>query len=173
MKTSFLITFIAVILVAALSCKSKEQKDAENYMNKIEKTMKENSPANTDDKQKTPTGSPNIPKEIENILGEWTLVKRFRDENGNHKIEEEDEKTLIPGVELYMKLNADGTCKFETVMDGTYKIITEEDGRKRVAIQDLHGTEYPPQLYILSVSETELVINVVQGGSQFDIFKRS
>ncbi|HVE60673.1 MAG TPA: hypothetical protein VNA26_02565, partial [Chitinophagaceae bacterium] len=172
MKSNFLIIGGAVLLFTT-SCKSKEQKDAKDSLNKIEKTVQENSPAKTDDKEKTNTGSPNIPQDIKNILGEWTLVKRFRDENGNHKIEEEDKKAEIPGVELFMKLNADGTCKFETVMDGTYKIITEEDGRKWIAIQDMQGTQYPPQLYINSVSENELVINVVQGGgSQFDIFKR-
>jgi hypothetical protein len=172
MKTNFFMVIIITIIVAAASCKSKSQRDAENYMNQIEKTTKENSPAKTDDKQKANAGSPNIPQDIKNIVGEWTLVKRLRDENGNHKIEEEDEKAQIPDVESYMKLNADGTCKFQTVMDGTYEIITEEDGRKRIAIQDLHGDKYPPYLYILSVSETELIINVELGGSGFDIFKR-
>jgi hypothetical protein len=57
-------------------------------------------------------------------------------------------------------------------MDGKYEIITEEDGRKRISIHDLKGSEYPFQLYILSVTEEELVINSVMGGSQFDIYKR-
>jgi len=159
MKANLLTLIFGVVLLFTTSCKSKE-------------TVKENSPANTDDKQKANAGSPNIPPDIKNILGEWTLVKRFGDHNGNHKIDEDEEKKLIPDVESYMKLNADGTCKFETVMDGTYQIITEDDGRKRIAIQDMHGTEYPPYLYIISVSESELVINVEYGGSQFDIFKR-
>lgn len=41
--------FVAAMLIAAASCKSKFQKDAENYMNKINKTVKENSPAETND----------------------------------------------------------------------------------------------------------------------------
>ncbi len=113
-----------------------------------------------------------IPVGMENIVGEWGLVKRLRDDNGNHKIDAEEESTAIPGVESYLKFNADGTCKFETVMDGTYEIITEEDGRKSIAIQDLNGTKYPIKLYINSVTENELVINTVYGGSGFDVFKR-
>lgn len=172
MKKKFFIPVISAVLITIISCKSKAQKDAEDYMNKIEKTMKENSPANTDDKQKPKVGSPGVTKDIENILGEWTLVKRLRDDNGNHKIDEEDEKAVIPDVELYMKLNADGTCKFATVMDGTYEIITTEDGRKKIAIKDLHGTEYSIDLYIVSVTENDLVINTYSGGWGFDIFKR-
>ena len=143
----------------------------EDYMNKIEKTVKENSPANTDDKQKPKAGSPDIPRDMKNILGEWTLVRILRDDNGNHKIDEDEEKTAIENTG-YMKLNADGTCKFQTVMDGTYEIITDEDGRKRIAIQDMAGTEYPMQLYIVSVTENDLVINTVAGGSGFEIYKR-
>ena len=164
MKTIFFTTIIAAMLITLISCKSEAQKDAGD--------VKENSVAKTDDNQKPMAESPNIPNDIKNILGEWTLVRRLRDDNGNHKIDEDEEKTQIPDVESYMKLNADGTCKFQTVMDGTYEIITEEDGRKRIAIQDLHGDKYPPYLYILSVSETELIINVQLGGSGFDIFKR-
>ena len=170
MTTNFLIIFGGALLLITASCKSKEQQDVENYREKIEKTTKENSPANTDE---TKGGPFKIPQGMETIVGEWKLTKRFRDENGNHKIEEEDKKAEITGVDLFMKLNADGTCKFETLMDGTYEIITEDDGRKWIAIKDLQGTEYPPQLFINSVGENELVINRIQGGgSQFDIFKR-
>ena len=170
MTTNFLVVFGGAVLLIMASCKSKEQQDAENYKKTIEKKMKENSPANPEE---TKGGSFNIPQGMENIVGEWTLAKRFRDENGNHKIELQDEKAEIYPGELIMKFNRDGTCKFETVMDGVYEIITEGDGRKWIAIKDLQGTEYPPQLFINSVSENELVINRVQGGgSQFDIFKR-
>ena len=164
MKKIFSISIIAALLFAVLSCNGKS--------GETQKTEKENSTANTDDKQKPNTGSPNIPDDIKDILGEWTLIRRLRDDNGNHKIDEEEEKTVIPGVKSYMKLNADGTCKFETVMDGTYEIVIEEDGRKKVAIKDLQGTKYPIDLYIVSVNENELVINTYSGGSGFDIFKR-
>lgn len=159
------------MLITVISCKSKAQKDAEDYKNKIEKTVKENSPANTDDKQKLKTESANIPNDMKNILGEWSLVRILRDDNGNHKIDEDEEKTAIANTG-YMKLNANGTCKFQTVMDGTYEIVTEEDGRKNLAIQDLAGTKYPMRLYVVSVTENELVLNTVAGGSGFEIYKR-
>jgi len=128
MKTIFFTTVIAAMLITIISCKSKAQKDAEKYMNEVEKTMKEN-PVKTDDQQKPKPGSSNIPNDMKNILGEWNLVRVLRDDNGNHVIDGDEEKTAIENTG-YMKLNADGTCKFQTVMDGTYKIITEEDGKK-------------------------------------------
>jgi len=171
MKTIFFTTVISMLLTIT-SCKSKEQKDAEDYMNKINKTVKENSPASTEDNQKPKTGSLNIPQDMKNILGEWRLVKKLRDENGNHKIDADEENAEIKSNN-YMKFNADGTCKFEELMDGTYEIITEEDGRKKISIHDLQGTAYPFSLYILSVTENDLVINAIMGGgSQFDIYKR-
>lgn len=159
--------FIAAILPALLSCKSKSQSGAQKNMAETPETVKENSQANTEDK----AGSFTIPQDMENILGEWTLVKILRDDNGNHKIDEDEEKTAIANTG-YMKLNADGTCKFQTVMDGRYEIVTEEDGRKRIAIQDMAGTKYPMNLYIVSVSKNDLVINTVAGGSGFEIYKR-
>ena len=171
MKTFLFTTTIAAMLTTVISCKSKEQKDAEDYMNKINKTVKENSPASTDDNQKPKTRALNIPQDMKSILGEWRLVKKLRDENGNHKIDAGEENAEIKSNN-YMKFNADGTCKFEEIMDGTYKIITGDDGRKRISIHDLNGTPYPPGLYIYSVTENELVINVNYGGSQFDKYKR-
>ena len=41
MKTTFFTTIIAAMFVTVISCKSKSQKDAEDYKNKIEETMKE------------------------------------------------------------------------------------------------------------------------------------
>lgn len=162
MKTIFFTTVIAAMLLT-VSCKSKEEKDAE--------TVKENSSANTDDKKPKAELS-NIPQGMENILGEWTLVKRLRDDNGDHKIDEDEEKAVIE-TKNYMKLNADGSCKYETVMDGRYKIVTEEDGRKKLDFFDMSGTKFPPDLYIMSVNENELMININQGGgSQFEIYKR-
>ncbi len=153
MRTFFITTIIAGILATQISCKRKAQKDTE------------------DNKQKTKTESSAIPRDMENILGEWALDRILRDDNGNHRIDEDEEKTAIANTG-YMKLNADGTCKFQTVMDGTYKIVTEEDGRKRIDIQDLAGTKYPMSLYIVSVSKNDLVINTVAGGSGFEIYKR-
>lgn len=157
-------TAIALMLTAVVSCNSSEQKDAN--------TSTGNSPVNTEDKQEPKTGSANVPADMENILGEWKLDRRLRDDNGNHKLDAEEEKTALSGVENQMKLNADGTCKFETVMDGHYTIVTEEDGRKRLAIKDLAGADYPLRLYVTSVSDKELVLNTVAGGSGFDVYKR-
>jgi hypothetical protein len=152
--------FTAAIVFFVLSCKSKSESAAEN------------SPPQADDKQQQKATSPNIPKDMENILGEWTLVKKLRDDNGNHKIDEEEEKAMIESKN-YMKLNNDGTCKYETIMDGRYEIITEEDGRKRLAFYDMSGTKYPMNLYINSVNKDELLINInYGGGSQFEIYKR-
>ena len=155
---------IAIILIAAVSCNSNEQKEPT--------TNDENKAANPHDNQKPANGSADIPAEMKNILGEWKLDRRLRDDNGNHKVDAEEEKTAIPNVEMELKLNADGTCKFETVMDGTYKLVPGEDGRTMLAIKDLSGTAYPIKQYINSVTEKELVINTVAGGSGFDIYKR-
>ena len=155
---------IAIILVAAVSCNSNEQKEPT--------TNTENKAANPDDNQKPVNGSADISAEMKNILGEWKLDRRLRDDNGNHKVDAEEEKTAIPDVEMELKLNADGTCKFETVMDGTYKLVPGEDGRTLLEIKDLSGTAYPIKQYINLVTEKELVINTVKGGSGFDIYKR-
>ena len=155
---------IAIILIAAVSCNSNEQKEPI--------TNDGNQAANNDDNQKPANGSADIPAEMKNILGEWKLDRRLRDDNGNHKVDAEEEKTAIPNVEMELKLNADGTCKFETVMDGTYKLVPAQDGRTMLAIKDLSGTAYPITQYINSVTEKELVINTVGGGSGFDIYKR-
>lgn len=171
MKSTFLATVIIAMIITTTSCKSKEQKDAEDYMKKINETMKEN-PVKTDDKEDSKTGSPNVPNDMKSILGEWRLYKKIRDDNGNHKIDADEENAEIKSNN-YMKFNADGTCKFEEIMDGKYEIITEQDGRKRISIHDLNGTPYPPGLYIYSVTENELIININQGGgSQFDKYKR-
>lgn len=168
MKSIFYLLVTAAILTTVTSCKSKAQKDAQDYMNKIDKTVKENNPA--DNKQQK-TGSFNIPDDMKNLLGEWNLVRILRDDNGNHIVDGDEEKTAIANTG-YMKLNADGTCKFQTVMDGTYEIVTDEDRRKWIAIQDMQGTKYPMKLYIVSVTENDLVLNTIAGGSGFEIYKR-
>jgi hypothetical protein len=161
------VLFLAAILLALLSCKSKSQSEAQKYKDESQETVKENYPEDPENK----AGTPNIPEGMENILGEWTLVRILRDDNGNHKIDGEEEKTALTNTD-YMKLNADGSCKFQTVMDGRYEIVAEEDGRKRLAIQDMAGTKYPMKLYIVSVSKNDLVLNTVAGGSGFEIYKR-
>lgn len=155
---------IAFILIAALSCNSDEQKETS--------ANNENKAANPDDNQKPVNGSADISPEMKKILGDWKLDRRLRDDNGNHKVDAEEEKTAIPNVEMELKLNADGTCKFETVMDGTYKLVPGGDGRTLLEIKDLSGAAYPIKQYINSVTENELVINTVAGGSGFDIYKR-
>ena len=163
MKT-ILVAIIAIVLIAAVSCNSNEQKEPT--------TNNENKAGNPDENQKPASESAGIPAEMKKILGEWKLDRRLRDDNGNHKVDAEEEKTAIPNVEMELKLNADGTCKFETVMDGTYKLVPGDDGRQVLVIKDLSGTAYPIKQYINSVTEKELVINTVAGGSGFDIYKR-
>src|SRR5687768_9185850 len=119
MKTIFFMTIATAIIVAA-SCKSKAQKDAEKYMNQIEKTMKENSPPNTDDQQKTNTESFTLPQDMEDIVGEWELVGFVNDINDNHQVDEVERKDLTPtSYQGYMKLNKDGSGLFTTAkMEG-------------------------------------------------------
>jgi hypothetical protein len=172
MKSFFLIIAIVAITIASVSCKSKAQKDAQANTDNKENTMKENNPEKTDDQQKANTISPNIPTGMESLIGEWKLDKILRDENGNHKIDDNEQNAVIESNNS-IKLNADGTCKYETIMDGRYEITTEEDGRKRLIYYDMSGTQYPMKLYINSVNKDELVININNaGGSQFEIYKR-
>jgi len=168
MKTIFFVIIVTAIIVAA-SCKSKAQKDAEKYMNQIEKTMKENSPANTDDQQKTSTASGTIPQGMENIVGEWELVGVVNDINDNRQVDRVERKDLIPATyKDYMKLNNDGSGLFTTArMEGRYEVNEKKilnwydraNGRHRV------GT-------IISVTKEELHIKE-PGGSGLLIWKRS
>jgi hypothetical protein len=168
-----LITIVAATLVVAASCKSKAQKDAEKYMNKVQETMKENSPATTDDQQKTNSASPTIPRGMENIVGEWELIKIVPDGNGNHVLDAEEEKGAITTMQDYLKLNANGTCEYSIAkMEGRYEIVTKDDGRKRLIMYDRTGAETNSGRYIISVTKTELVINRLMGGSDFEVFKR-
>ena len=166
MKNIFVV-FTGIILIASTSCNNASEKSSDS-----DNTSKVNSSTSEDEKQNPSKGSAVIPAGMENILGEWKLDRRVRDDNDNHKIDGEEEKTAIMNPGGYLKFNADGTCKFETVMDGTYEIITEEEGKKRLVIKDLSGTPYPMPQYIVSVTDKELVINNVNSGSAFDIYKR-
>lgn len=170
MKTGFLITIVAMV-IAAVSCKSKAQKDAEDYMNKIEKTVKENSPASTNE-QKTST-SFTMPAGMENIVGEWELTKIIADHNGNHVIDPDEDKEATTNMQDYLEFNADGTCKYTIVkLEGRYEIITKDNGKKKLVTYDRTGTETNTGRYIVSVTDKELVLNIMMGGSDFEVFKR-
>jgi hypothetical protein len=170
MKTCFLMLIIA-LLMATASCKSKAQKDAEDYMNKIEKTVKENSPA-TDAQQKTNAAAP-IPEDMKNIVGEWEMTKVFGDHNGNHVVDADEEKDGTTNMEDYLELNADGTCKYTAFkLEGRYEIVTKDNGRKKLVMYDRTDTETNKGRYIVSVTDKELVLNIIMGGSDFEVFKR-
>ena len=168
MKTIFSMTIVVAILVTAASCKSKSQKDAEKYMNEIDKTMKENSPAKTDDQQKTNSGSAAVPQGMENIVGEWELVGFVNDINDNRQVDEVERKDLKQATyKGYMKLNNDGSGLFTTAeMEGRYEVNEKKildwydraNGRHRV------GT-------IISVTKEELHIKE-PGGYGLFIWKR-
>ena len=157
-----LFTIVIAMTATIISCNSSEQKDTKDGLDKTEKK---------EDQPKANASSSKIPDDMKPILGEWKLDQHFRDDNGNHKIDEGEEKAVLGGTN-YMKLNADGTCKYETVMDGKYEIVTEDEGRKKLIFYDMSGNKYPMSLYINSVNENELIINVVAAGSQFEIYKR-
>ena len=171
MKTNLFVTILAAMLIAVASCKSKAQKDAEKYMSKVKETMKENSPANTE--QNTHAASFSIPQGMENLVGEWERVQVVPDRNDNHILDAEEEKDAITTMKDYLKLNANGTCEYTTAkMEGRYEIVTKDDGRKRLVMYDRTGTETTSGRYIISVTKTELVINRIMGGSDFEVFKR-
>jgi hypothetical protein len=172
MKTNFLIPIAAAMLLVTDSCKNKSQREAQDYMDKIEKTVKENSP-NTDDQQKTNKQLIPVSQNMKNIVGEWELVKFLPDHNGNHKVDADDEKDASTVMKDFLKLNADGSCEYTVAkMEGTYEIITKDDGRKKIIMYDRTGSETTSGRYIVSVTDNELVINRIMGGSDFEIFKR-
>jgi Tfp pilus assembly protein PilP len=173
MKTNYFLTIMAGMLIATVSCKSKAQKDAEDYMNKIQKTVKENSPSNADAQQKGSTTSGTIPQGMENIVGEWELTKIIADHNGNHVIDPDEEKEATTTMQDYLEFNADGTCKYTIVkLEGRYEIVTKNNGRKKLITYDRTGTETNKGRYIVSVTDKELVLNIIMGGSDFEVFKR-
>jgi hypothetical protein len=126
MKTIFLMTITASMLIAATFCKSKGNKDAEKYMNKSEDTLKKNSEQNAN------AGSGTIPRGMENIVGEWELIKVIADRNDSHIIDADEDKDAITTVKDYLKLNANGTCEYTIAkLEGRYEIVTKEDGKKK------------------------------------------
>jgi len=167
MKTIFLMTITASMLIAATFCKSKGNKDAEKYMNKSEDTLKKNS------EQNAKAGSGTILRGMENIVGEWELIKVIADRNDSHIIDADEDKDAITTVKDYLKLNANGTCEYTIAkLEGRYEIVTKEDGKKKLVMYDKTGTETTSGRYIISVTDKELVINRIMGGSDFEVFKR-
>jgi len=160
-------TITASMLIAATFCKSKGNKDAEKYMNKSKDTLKKNSEQNAN------AGSGTIPRGMENIVGEWELIKVIADRNDSHIIDADEDKDAITTVKDYLKLNANGTCEYKIAkLEGRYEIVTKEDGKKKLVMYDKTGTETTSGRYIISVTDKELVINRIMGGSDFEVFKR-
>lgn len=81
---------LAVMLIASASCKSKAQKDAEDYMNKIKKTVKANSLATSESEQKTSPGPFSIPQGVEKKVGGWEQQYTCYDKNGSYKLDPEE-----------------------------------------------------------------------------------
>lgn len=172
MKPNSLIILIAAMLIAATSCKSKSQKDAEDYMNEIEKAMKENSPK-TDEQQKTNASSAPIPPGMENIVGEWEMVGSIVDTNDNLQIDEDERKNLQPtSIKDYMKLNSDGTGLFTVAkMEGRYEAKAAESGEKEY-LTWYDRANGPHKIgTIIKVTKDELHIKE-PGGSGLFVWKR-
>jgi hypothetical protein len=110
---------------------------------------------------------------MENILGEWELIKVIGDHNGNHVMDAEEDKNAITDMKDYLRLNTNGTCEYSIAkMKGSFDIVTKEDGSNRLTMYDGVGAECNHGRYIISVTDKELVINRRMGGSDFEVFKR-
>jgi hypothetical protein len=165
-----IIPIIGIMFSVALSCKSKAQKDAQAHMDNIEKAMKENGPQTKDEQSKATTTTPNIPRGMESLMGEWELVKFIADRNGNSKIDPEEENEWKLDQPDYLKLNTDGSCEYSPVkIPARYVLETTDDGKIRLAIYDPTGPEVSTR-YIMSVTEKELVVYRVV--DSFEIFRR-
>lgn len=171
MKIRFLLIVPAALMLFTVSCKSKSA--AQEYKDKIDQMVKENSPAQTDDQQKTNKQLAPLPEDMKKIIGEWELVKIFSDNNGNHVVDAGEDDDATSNLKDFLKLNADGSCEYSLAkLEGTYEIVTKENGRKRLTMYDRTGGETSSGRYIVSVTDTELVINRLMGGSDFEVFKR-
>lgn len=167
-KNSFVVIIIA-ISIAILSCKSKEQKDAEKYMSMIQQTMNENTPEEGSEK----TGSAAIPQEMKNIVGEWELVSSIVDTNDNMEIDEEERPKLKPVMyKDYMKLNSDGSGLFTVAqMEGRYEITDGGSrGKKRLTWYDKANGPHKVGT-IITVTKDELHIKEPGGWGLF-LWKR-
>ena len=159
MKTKLFIVIIAVIMSAA-SCSGNAQKDAQD-----------NGSAKAADEKASTATAPML-QGMENIVGEWELVKVFADNNGDHKVDPAEEAKAVTTMQDYLKLNANGTCEYTVAkLEGRYEIITKDD-RKKLVMYDRTGTETTRGRYIISVTDQQLLINRIMGGSDFEVFKR-
>ena len=166
-----MLKILAVVIATTMisSCKSKSQQEAQDYRDRIEKTVQENSPSAAATSQNK---SFVLPAGLEKIVGDWQLTRVVADDNENHVVDGEEEKDAVTGMPDLLILNADGSC-FYTVarLEGRYEIVSSEKGRKLV-MYDRLGDEINKGRYILSVTADELVINRLLGGSDFEIFRR-
>ena len=171
MKTPLIIVIVAAAFITAASCKSKAQKDAEDFKNKIEETVKENSLAKTDEGQKA-GGTASIPQGLEDIVGEWEMQSSIVDTNDNLQIDEEERKNLKPtAFKDYMKLNKDGTGLFTIgKMEGRYEIKEESNGRKFMTWYDKANGPHRVGS-IMKVTKDELTIKE-PGGYGLFLWKR-
>src|SRR5688572_10782398 len=142
MKAKLLMATVVVVLLVGTSCKSKSQKEAQNYMDQVEKTMKENSPPEGSAGRAANVENFVLPEGMKNIVGDWQLVRVFGDKNGNHQVDPEEEKDAFTNMKDLLILNSNGSCEYTIArMDGRYEIVTKDDGRKKLVMYDRTGTE--------------------------------
>ena len=160
MKTKLFMAIVMVTIVVAASCSGNAQKDAQD--NSSDKKTAETASA---------TPAPML-QGMESIVGEWELEKVFADSNGDHKVDAAEEAKAITTMQDYLKLNANGTCEYTIAkLEGRYEIITKDD-KKKLVMYDRTGTETTSGRYIISVTDKQLVINRLMGGSDFEVFRR-
>ena len=161
MKTKFIKVIVAVTMMAAASCSGNAEKDAEDNISAKTKDQKANA---------EPAA---MLQGMENIVGEWELVKAFADNNDDHKVDADEEAKAITTVQDYLKLNANGACEYTVAkLEGRYEIIATKDERKKLVMYDKTGAETNRGRYIISVTDKQLVINRILSGSDFEVFKR-
>ena len=173
MKRSCSVTVALVVFIAVISCKSKEQKEAENYMKKINETVKENSPSRSDDQQSANSVQATLPNRMESIIGEWKLTMMIIDKNANNKIDDDEKADPITQANDYMKLNNDESAIFSQVkMNGRWEIKPSSDGEHQyLNLFDKTDSKYSKGR-IISVTKTELTLLSKSSGSTFSIWKR-
>ena len=100
-------------------------------------------------------------------------MKVAPDDNGDHILDPQEDAKGTSNLKDLLILNSDGSCEYTIArMKGRYKIETKDDGKKKLVMYDRTGSEVNRGRYIVSVTSTDLVINRLMGGSDFEIFKR-